>query len=631
MSESARQRGRARPGPSHRSAPRRPSRPAGGPAWRSLCEALRRSRSSRRLTWLLAAYLAVTALIGGRLLVVQVVAAEDYRELGERQTHREITMPADRGRLYDRSGTPMALTETAAAVYADPSAIRRADAEPGEIAATLAGHLDADTGALRERLTRDTSFVYVERQLPHALGEAIRAERLPGVGVLEEPTRRYPSGSLAAAVLGYVGIDHEGLAGLELQHDDALAGTAGALQVERAPGGVPISAAPREGQPPVPGDDLVLTLDRRVQLAAEETLERALDTHDAAAGSAVVLDARTAEVLGMATVPGFDPEQIGAVEPARRRNRPVTDAFEPGSAAKAITVAAALEADVVSADEELVLPAEIEVGGKTFRDPGREEDTIATFAEAIAKSSNVATIRVAQRLGAERLHAAYERFGFGRPTGIGFPGETAGSLPPVDEWWATSLPTIALGQGTSASLLQLAGMMQTLANDGQRRAPTLLRGEVGSDGQLQPVAASEADRVVSPEAAAVATDVLTGVVADGTGRRAAVDGYRVAGKTGTAQKPHPDRRGYQEDSYLATFAGFAPADDPEIVVAVVLDDPEPMWASQTAAPVFADILEETLRVRRVPPRDETAPADAGADPDGDRDPGSLADGEPVPP
>lgn len=587
------------------------------------------------MTWLLAAYLAVTALIGGRLLVVQVLAAEDYRELAEQQTHREITVPADRGRLYDRAGTPLALTETAAAVYADPSAIKQAETEPATIAAALARHLDADAGSLREQLTGDASFVYLQRQLPHDVGEAIRAERLTGVGVLEEPTRRYPSGSLAAAVLGYVGIDNQGLAGLELQHNDALAGRAGTFRVERAPGGVPISPAPRKGQPPVPGDDLMLTLDRRVQLAAEQALERGLEAHDATAGSAVVLDARTAEVLGMATVPGFDPEHIGAVEPAQRRNRPVTDAFEPGSAAKAVTVAAALEADVVSPDDELFLPAEIETGGKTFRDPGRQEDTTATFADAIAQSSNVATIRVAQKLGAQRLHDAYERFGFGQPTGLGFPGETSGSLPPVDEWWATSLPTIALGQGTSASLLQLAGMMQTLANDGQRRAPTLLRGEVDSHGELHPTPASEAQRVVSPETAAVATEVLTGVVADGTGRQANVDGYRVAGKTGTAQKPHPDRRGYQQDSYLATFAGFAPADDPDIAVAVVLDDPDPMWASQTAAPVFGDIVEETLRVRRVPPRGDTGPptspgrAAAAAGQDGGD--GSRAPGEPVPP
>ncbi len=600
----------------------------------SLREALRRSRSSRRLTWLLVAYLAVTALIGGRLLVVQVVAAEEYRELGERQTQREITLPADRGRLYDRTGKPLALTETAAAVYADPSAIRQADVAAGEIAAVLASHLDADVASLREQLTRDTSFVYLDRQLPHEVGETIRAERLTGVGVLEEPTRRYPGGSLAAAVLGYVGIDNHGLSGLELAHDDALAGEKGTLRVERAPGGVPISAAPRQGQPPVPGEDLALTLDRRIQLSAEQALEDALDTHDARAGSAVVLDARTAEVLGMASVPGFDPERIGAVEPAQRRNRPVTDAFEPGSVAKAVTVAAALEDGVVSPDDEIYLPEEIDVGGKTFRDPGRHEETTVTFAEAIADSSNVATIRVAQQLGAERLHKAYEDFGFGQATGIDFPGETSGSLPPVEEWWATSLPTIALGQSTSASLLQLAGMMQTLANDGQRRTPTLLRGELDSAGQLHQTPATDTHRAVSPEAAAVATKVLTGVVADGTGQQAGVEGYRVAGKTGTAQKPHPDRRGYQEDAYLATFAGFAPADDPEVVVAVMLDEPDPIWASQTAAPVFAEITEEALRVRRVPPGTASDPATAEvrtASDTGRGDGDSPADAAPVPP
>lgn len=563
--------------------------------------ALRRSRSGRRLTWLLVLYFALTAVIGGRLIVVQVLAAEEYQALGERQTQREVTLPAGRGRLYDRTGDPLALSESAAAVYADPTAVKQAETPPREMAGVLAQHLDLSAQAVHERLTRDTGFVYLGRQLPRQVGEAVRAERLTGVGVLEEPTRRYPNGSLATSVLGYVGIEHRGLSGLELAHDDQLAGENGTLRFERAPGGVPISNAPREVEPAVPGDDLVLTLDRRIQLAAQSALQEALDTYQAKAGSAVVLDADTAEVLAMSSVPGFDPANIDATEPAQRRNRPVTDAFEPGSVAKVVTFAAAVEAGVISPGDTRYLPAELEVGDTTFEDPGREQPRTAPLSDIVAQSSNVGTIRIAQRLEAQRLHDAFADFGFGEPTGIGFPGETGGSLPPVEEWWRTSLPTIAIGQGMSASLLQLAGMMQTLANDGVRLTPSLVRGEVGQSGELRPSGAPQGERVVSRDTAAVVSRLLTGVVDHGTGQRAAIEGYSVAGKTGTAQKPHPERRGYMEGAYLGTFAGFAPADDPEIVVAVVLDEPDPIWGGQTAAPVFADIAEEALRARRVAP------------------------------
>jgi cell division protein FtsI (penicillin-binding protein 3) len=556
---------------------------------------------------LLAAYFAVTAVIGGRLVVVQVLAAEQYQALGERQTQREVTLPAGRGRLYDRTGAPLALSEPAAAVYANPQAIEQADTPPREIARALARHLDLSQETLSERLTRKAGFVYLSRQLPRDVGEAVRAERLPGVGVLEEPIRRYPNGSLAAAVLGYVGIDHRGLAGLELAHDAALAGQTGTLRVERAPGGVPISNAPREVEPAVPGDDLMLTLDRRIQLAAEDALSGALDTHQAKAGAAVVLDADTAEVLAMASVPGFDPADLDAAEPAQRRNRPVTDAFEPGSVAKVVTFAAAIEAGVASQGQRWSLPAELEVGGTTFTDPSRSETTGAALDEIVANSSNVGTIKIAQQLGRQRLHDAFAAFGVGTPTGIEFPGETDGSLPPVADWWATSLPTIAIGQGVSVSLLQLAGMMQTLANDGQRIAPTLVRGEIDPTGRLRPVAAPPRHQAVSAETAAVTTRLLNGVVERGTGQRADVEGYAVAGKTGTAQKPHPDRRGYQQGAYLGTFAGFAPADNPEIAVAVVLDEPDPIWGGQTAAPVFADIAKKALQTRRVAPQQARSP------------------------
>lgn len=594
-----------------------------------LSRAQRRARPSRRLQVVAACYLLLVLLIAGRLVTVQVVAADTYRALGERQTVREVTLQAGRGALYDRAGSPLAITQSAAAVYGDPALLAEADVDPTEVASELAPLIDRDPQELAARLSDDRGFVYLARQLPNEAGEAVRDAALPGVGVLEEPSRRYPGGSLAASVLGFAGIDDRGLSGLELAYDDVLAGEPGSLRMEQTHSGLPISTAPRQVREPVAGADLLLTLDRRVQDAAEAQLATALEDYDAGAGAAVVLDADTAEVLAMASAPGFDQSEIGSVDPDERRNRAVTDAFEPGSVAKVITAAAAIEHGVVDADEELRLPPAIQVGGKRFRDPHRGETTELSFAEVIARSSNVGTISVAQQLGSERLHDAFADFGYGRPTGLGFPGETSGALLPVDEWWNTSLPTIAIGQGVSGSLLHMASSLQTIAGGGERVEPTLVRARTGPDGSQQPVDPAPRHRVVSPETAATMTELLVGVVDDGTGGNAAVEGYQVAGKTGTAQKAAADRRGYEPGSYTATFAGFAPADDPELVVAVMLEDPEPIWGGQTAAPTFAAIMSEALAARRVAP-DLPAPngGDVPAPEDGDQ---PLPDGDDVPP
>lgn len=564
---------------------------------------------------LVAGYLVLTLLVGWRLVGVQVVDAADYAQLAERQTQREVELPANRGKLYDRDGQPLAMSLAADTVYANPRLLREEGIDVAAVASQIAPLLDRPAADVAEVLARDTGFAYLARQLPRGVGEQVEALRLPGVGVLSEPTRSYPAGGLGAQAIGFAGVDNVGLAGLEAQYDDVLAGRPGALRMERAPGGVSISAAPRQLEPAVDGTDVVLTLDRQVQHVAERALAGAVEEHDAKGGSAVVLDVATGEVLAMASVPQFDPGEIGQVDPYERHNRAVTDVYEPGSVSKVVTAAAALEDGIVDLDEVFTVPDFYQAGAKRIRDSSPHDPWRITFFDIIARSSNVGTIQIAERLGPQRLHDYLRAFGYAEQTGIGFPGEAAGLLPPVERWWTTSLPTIAIGQGVSVTLLQVAGVLETIASGGERVAPTIVRGTVGSDGRLRPATPPERRRVVSEETAAVITRMLVGAVEGdhATGGHARVPGYEVAGKTGTAQKPSRTSRGYEPGKYVASFAGFAPASDPSIVVAVMIDEPTGsagVVGGVVAAPVFREIADFTLLHRRVP-SETVGGADAG--------------------
>lgn len=616
---------RARPRPAA-PPPRRPAAPSGqwpppswGPAAREtyerLCAALRRARSRRRLSAMLAIYLVLTLLMSWRLVSIQVLQAEEYQGLAARQTHRELELPARRGRLYARDGEPLAMSLEAATVYANPRVYQRNDIDPSFVAATLAPLVDRPLLDVMAALTKDTGFSYVARQIPREVGEQIAALGLPGIEIIGEPRRVYPSDGLAAQTIGFAGVDNTGLAGLEAQYESVLAGKAGRIWLERAPRGLTIDMASREVEPAVAGTDLVLTLDREIQHATEQALAAAVDRHGALGGSAVVVDARSGEVLAMASAPTYDPARIGEADEYAQRNRVVTDVFEPGSVNKVITAAAALEAGLVRPDEVFTVPSTFPVSGKRFKDSSPHETKPMTFTQIMEESSNVGTIQVALRLGEERMYTALRAFGYGERTGLGFPGESAGLLWPTEEWSGTSLPTIAIGQGVSATLLQVAQVFGVIAGGGEWVEPVLVRGEVGPDGTLRRAEVPKRRRVVSRETAAKVAAMLSGVVEGehGTGKRAAVPGYRVAGKTGTAQKPSRTQRGYETGAYIASFAGFAPADNPRLVAAVMLDEPDTVYGGVAAAPVFSEIMGFALGHRRIPPSDARAAA-AAAEP-----------------
>lgn len=583
---------------------------------------LPRTGVARRTVGLLVVYLLLIGGVGYRLVSVQAVNADRYAALGEQQRARTIDLPARRGRMYDRNGDVLATSVDAATVYADPRAFRGRTGPEGrwippagdatQVAAALSPLVGVDAAELEARLTKDAHFVYVARQLPRETGDRIADLGLPGVGILTEPSRVYPNGVLSSQVLGFTGIDGDGLSGLEIQYESLLSGQPGSLVLELAPGGLSIPSAGRQLTPPDPGTDLVLTVDREIQHVAERAATAAVERHQAAGASVLVMDVDSGEVLAMANAPTIDANDPAAGEPTSRRNRAVTDMFEPGSVQKALTAAAALEEGIATPDTVYTVADTLQVGHKTFSDDHRHPTEPMTVAEIIEQSSNVGTIQLAQDVGPDRLASYLEAFGYGEPLGVGFPGEAAGSVLPRDQWSNTSLPTIAIGYGVAVTLLQAASVYGTIANDGVAVQPRLVRGTVGEDGRLTPTAPAATRRVVSERTAQQLRDMLALVVDGerGTGGRAGVPGYDVAGKTGTARKPLENARGYSSD-YMGSFVGFAPVEEPELVVAVTVDDPTPIYGGLTAAPVFQEVMSFALGHRRVPP---TRPHEAQAVP-----------------
>ncbi len=569
--------------------------------------------SARRIRIAFGLVLLVIAATIAQLVQVQVVDAAEHAARGERQRVRTVELPAVRGRIYDREGAVLATSVDAAALHADPAVFRPSTRDDGvrvpaggdrtEVARALAPLLGLDEDELVERLGRDGRFVYLARQVDLAVAERVMDLRLPGIGMHVEPRRTYPSGGTAAQVVGFTGIDGAGLQGLEASHDHVLRGRPGTLLIERAPGGLAIASGERELVPAEPGSDLVLTLDREIQHVAERVAAESVERHGALGATVVVLEVGTGDVLGMASAPTFDPNARRLGEEGVWRNRAVTDLFEPGSTQKALTVAVALESGAITPSTAFDVPDRLTVGGHTFTDVSRHGLERWTVGDIMARSSNVGAILIADRVGEDALREGLLALGQARPTGLAFPGEVTGRLPGPDEWWATTLPTVAIGYGTSTTLLGLATSYAILANDGVRVEPRLVRGTVGADGRLEPVAAAPGERALSARTARVVLELL-GAAVDGegaTGSQAAVPGYRVGGKTGTARKPLAGSLGYS-DQYVASFVGVAPLDDPRLVVAVMVDGPQGIYyGGAVAAPAFAEVMHASLLARRIVP------------------------------
>ncbi len=544
------------------------------------------------------------AAVVARVAYLQTPSFDRLRELARRQQVETVTVPASRGRILDRAGRELATNVVRDSVYAVPRAVR----DPQAFARRVAAVLNVPPETVAERVRNDGYFVWLARQVPPEVASRLRGLGLEAeLGFEPEETRVYPAGTLASHVLGFAGVDNQGLAGVELYYHQLLQGRPGrALRVRDALGRE-ILEGRRVLQPSQPGSDLVLTLDSVVQYVAERELSRTVAEYRARGGSVVVMDVHTGELLALASVPGFDPNRF-AQRPQAWRNRAL-EAYEPGSTLKPAVVAAALEAGVAGPRWRYRCPGFLRIpGGYTVQDAHGEAHGEVDLGGVVRLSCNVAAAQLGAALGPDRMYRALRKFGFGRPTGVDLPGESPGILRPPKEWSGTDPYVVAIGQGIAVTPLQLVRFVAAVANGG-----FLVRPHVGAaarqpDGSLRQLATTptQGERVLSPQVAAALLRMMEETVTRGTGTEAAVPGYRVAGKTGTAQKPSQDG-GYQPGRYVASFVGVVPADRPRLVILVVVDEPRgAYYGGVVAAPVFARVASQALWVLGVPPS-EPAP------------------------
>ncbi len=600
-------------------------------------------RRRRRLRFVATAA-AMSALLGVvvvRLLFVQGINAGKYLADARSEYVHEISFLGERGAIVDRNGDELAMSVPMTTVYADPYQVTN----PGQEAQAVAAALGVAAGPLQADLSEANGFVYLARTIPDAAAakveKLLNAGNLPGIYTMQEPKRFYPAGQLASPLVGAVGIDGQGLSGLEYKYNSLLAGKPGKLVEDMDPAGGEIPGGVQEYQAPVRGDDLVLSIDEPLQYETEEALARAIVAAQADSGMALIMDSRTGELLAVAQLTMPTPSEPATMQepPALpvwfippggsststtsagvsgsgasvANDQPVeapsasafTTVFEPGSVEKLVTVSAALSTGAVQADDYFDIPDTYDVAGSIFSDAWAHPTLDWSISNIIAHSSDIGTIEIAQRLGLPRLVQYVHDFGIGEPTDVNFPGESAGLVPVPSQWSGTTIATVPIGQGLAVTAVQMLSAYNTIANGGVYIPPRLVNGYIDAGGKEHLFASAPTRRVVSATVAADVTSMLEGVVRVGTGTSANLEPYTVAGKTGTALVPLPTG-GYSSDDFVSSFAGFAPAEDPAVTALVTVVGTH-QYGAEASAPVFAMIVRDALQELGIPPHKAVAP------------------------
>ncbi|MFF7810558.1 peptidoglycan D,D-transpeptidase FtsI family protein [Streptomyces roseolus] len=571
-----------------------------------------------------------------RLLQVQAVDASAYAAKADKYRYQEYTLSAERGEITDRNGIALATSVDAYDITADPKLFTPEESKvpdaPEQAAALLAPILGKEPAELVKKLrTPKSRYTLLARKqtpqvwnqikdLKKVYGQKAQAAGGTGVnllgGVLSEPStkRVYPNGDLGAGILGFVNAEGRGAGGVESMLDPELAGQDGKIRFT-ASGGRQVPTAGSQGTPAVPGSDIELTIDRDIQWAAQRAISEQVRKSRADRGYVIVQDTRTGEILAMANAPGFDPNDLSAANAAAMGNAALQDAYEPGSTSKVMSMAAVLEEGKAAADTHVTVPNRLHRGDRLFKDDIDHPTWYLTLNGVLAKSSNIGTILATGQLGKDQaesnriLDGYLRRFGIGSPTGLGFPGETSGILAKPEDWSTSQQYTIPFGQGLSVNALQAASVYSTIANGGVRIEPTLVRGTKGPDGRFTPAEKPAENRVVSEGTAKTLAQMLESVVDDreGTGTKAAIPGYRVAGKTGTANRVDPELGRYK--GYTASFAGFAPADQPRVTVYCAIQNPTKgsYFGGQICGPIYKKVMEFALKTLHVAPTGSAPP------------------------
>jgi cell division protein FtsI (penicillin-binding protein 3)/stage V sporulation protein D (sporulation-specific penicillin-binding protein) len=567
---------------------------------------MRDKQANRRIRLLLVVFALLFAGMLGRAAWLQVVQAARLSKMAEGQERHTVTTPAGRGTIFDRTGVQLAIGEQMTTVYADPAQVVNA-AEVADTAHTIFG---IDANALYVQLqNKKSQFVYVQRFADPAKAKLFLAKHFTGVDSYPEEKRFYPQLTVAPQVIGYAGVDNTGLEGLEYQYNKQLSGRPGKQTVITDPLGRAIDVI--SSRPAQQGADVFSTIDHTIQAQAELVLRQTLAEWKAKAASAIVMDPTTGEVLAMAQAPGYDDNDSNLVSQGLQRNRPVTDSYEPGSTFKLVTITAALSEGIVKPTTRFILPYELRYGPCdqcTVHDAEIRPTETLSVAQILAQSSNVGAVTIAEKLGPAMLSKWIAKFGFGKPTGIDFPGESPGFVLPLDQWNEATIGNNPIGQGISVTPIQMASVYAAVANGGVWIQPHLVSRVGGRALQTW-----KRRRLMSPAVDAQVKAMLTGVVADAgaTGTAAAIPGYAVAGKTGTGQVAD-GAGGYSKYNYEASFVGMVPASHPKLVVLVKVDDPRgSIYGGVVAAPAFAQIAKFDLQYLEIPPDESRTALSAG--------------------
>lgn len=584
----------------------------------SMSAPFRLGDGSHRLRALLLCALFVFSLFAARLVDLQVVRGDAVAQVAQNSRMVKVIQPAERGKIYDATGIALAQSVPARDITADPYLID----DPAEYAAKLSPVVGLPEATLIASMQRSVNqagkevhFAYLARKVTLEKWDAIKGLKLPGLYSEPASLRVYPSGSLAANVLGYTNANGDGVAGIEAKFNEELAGVDGSKTYERSATGGEIPTGTGNEIDPQPGSSYQLTINRDLQWVAQQQINASGKRFAAESATVVVMDSKTQRILALAQAPTADPNSFKKDEVESLKNHSVEQAFDPGSTGKVMTMAAVLEEGAAEPDTVFDVPNRLPRkngdGKFLFRDDVDHPFYKMSLAGVLAQSSNIGTIQAAELIGAQKQYEYLKKFGFGSFTGLGLPTENPGELPPLEKWGDLTFPNVAYGQGYSANAIQMASAFATIANGGVRVTPRIIDAKIDPDGNVERMPEGESTRVVSEETTKKLIPMMEQVVSDaGTAPVAAIDGYRVAGKTGTAQLYDPEanggKGGYQ--GYVASFIGLAPADDPRLVVAVITRDPKrEYFGGVTGGPVFKAVMSAALQMMQIPPSGSKSP------------------------
>jgi len=562
----------------------------------------------KRIYFLFFLFIAASILIVYKLISIQYVYASKYKSFAEYQHMEELVVNAKRGKILDRNGIELSTSLIEKTVYANPKIV----ISPERESEALSEILDLDVDLIKSKLeNKDLGFVYIKRQIDSETAELISQLNLPGIYIQNENKRYYPQNDLASSIIGFTGLDNNGLSGIELQYEKILRGVDGKYVIEKDVYGNIIPGSKNNYIAPVYGGDIILTIDSQIQYIMQKKIEEVAKSYDAVGAIGVVMNPQNGEVYAMAGYPGFDLNHYQDYDQSFYKNPGISFTYEPGSTFKIVNISSAIDNGCISPDQTFNLPPSIKVGDKIIKEIFRTYNIKYTTGEIIKYSSNVGAVTSALAMGKQIFYESIKEFGFSQPTGIDLPGEEAGLFYNYKDWSASTIGALAIGQSISVTPIQLLRATCVIANGGYLVTPFIVREIMLQNENIEFQTVEEKIRIIGAETAEAVKDMMLSCIEDGTGKRAQIEGVKVCGKTGTAQKANKNGIGYSEGRIITSFIGFAPYDNPQVAIIIVIDEPHgpenEVWGGTVAAPIFKEIMSFSLmRLRIYQSKEESA-------------------------